>query len=196
MRVILKAVVYKKISKQQKREIFILKRKNYVEKEHFKTNYGEIEIYTVNHFCSEKKAKKLFIKNFGTAFHTANEQPNENYRLKLCVKRIINDLKTKKAENVYINCQADFKDIEQICRYSKQLYLSQELFSCFGQKLFENCGVLPRVFKSGIFCDRILGENENPCAVLPNELTEVCPKEFSPTLFCSLIYTENGYFIG
>ncbi len=189
-------MVFNKISKAQKRKTFLLKRKNYIEKEYFKTNYGEIEIYTVKHYYSEKKAKKLFKKNFGTAFHTVTEQPNENYRLKLCAKRIINDLKAKKSETVYINRQVDFKDIESICRYAKELYLNQELYSLYGQKLFENCGVLPRQFKSGICCDMVLDGKENCQAVLPKDLFEICPKEFSPTLFCSLIYAENGYFIG
>jgi hypothetical protein len=194
--VILRAAVFKKISKKQKRKTFFLKHRNYVEKEHFKTNYGEIEIYTVNHYCSEKKAKEIFSKNFGGGFHTADEHPSNDYVIKLCAKRILYDLKTKKAETVYINCQADFKEIEAICRYAKQLYLNEELYSLFAQKLFENCGVLPRMVANSIFCDRVLDGKETPQVKLSEELLEVCPKEFTPTLFCSLLYTENGYFTG
>lgn len=193
---ILRLVVFNKISKAQKRKTFLLKRKSYVLKETYETAFGEIEIYTVNYYKTKEKAKKLFVKNFGNNFHTAEETPNKDYLIKLLAKKAINMLKSKEINSVFINCDMEFSLIEEICRYAKELYLNQELYFCFGQKLFENCGVLPREFKSGICCDMVLDGKENCQAVLPKELLEVCPKEFSPTLFCSLIYTENGYFIG
>ncbi len=188
--------VFNKISKAQKRKIFLLKRKSYVLKESFETNFGEIEIYTVNHYGAKVKAKKLFFKNFGNNFHLAEEMPSKDYLIKLSAKNVLSELKTKKINSVYINCDLDFSLIESICRYAKALYLNQEPFCCYGQKLFKSCGVLPRPFKSGICCDRVLDGTENCQAVLPKELHGICPKEFSPTLFCCLIYTENGYFIG
>ena len=196
MSTILKAVVFKKISKAQKKKTFLSKRKSYVLKESFQTAFGEIEICTVNYYKKTEKAKKLFFKNFGDQYHTAEETPKEEYLIKLSAKNTLKSLKAKEIESVFINCDIEFSLVEEICRYAKELYLNNELYSCFGQKLFENCGVLPRQFKSGICCDKVLDGKENCQAVLPKELLEVCPKEFTPTLFCSLVYSENGYFVG
>ena len=87
-------------------------------------------------------------------------------------------------------------NLKVICRYSKKLYLNETLFDMYGSALFENCGVLPKIYKSGVVCDLVLNGKENCQAVLPKELLTVCPNDFPVTLFCSLIYTENGYFVG
>ncbi len=190
---ILRVVVFKKSEKQKH---FFKRRKNFVEKCVYTTSFGEIEIYTVHYFKKCEKAKKLFFKNFGCDFHSTNEKPNEEYLIKLSAKKIIDALKAKKAKSVFIDTNTDFSVIENICRYSKKLYLNQTLFNSYGAALFENCGVLPKVYKSGAVCDMVLNGKENCQAVLPKELLEICPSDFPATLFCSLIYTENGYFVG
>lgn len=191
--VILKVAVFRKINKKR---IFFIKPRSYVKKDCYATSFGEIEIYTVYHSICEKKAKKLFFKNFGTNFHTADEEPSENYLIKLCHKKIINDLKAKKAQTVFVDFEIPFEEIEKVCQYSKVLYLNSNLFYKYSLKLFENCGVYPCLFKPGIVCDRVLNEKEKPTANLNEEVAKICPKEFSPTLFCSLIYQENGIFTG
>ena len=87
---IIRLVVFNKISKAQKRKTFLLKRKSYVLKETYETAFGEIEIYTVNYYKTKEKAKKLFVKNFGNNFHTAEETPHKDYLLKLLAKKANN----------------------------------------------------------------------------------------------------------
>lgn len=184
-----------------------LKRRNLREKLHlcksftahydfYNTAYGEIRIFKIHYFKNIEKAEHNLRSIVSSPLYTCTATTPSEYIEKASIYSLIRDLKNRPRSTVCI-CINGIKEKEmcEICRFARTVYFVGKALPSYTQELYRLCGVAPVLVSLPVAADFYLDKNTLLNINLPEELKEICPEEFTPTLFAGLIYKENGRLI-
>ncbi len=171
--------------------------KERIVKDSFSGYYGEINIYRIYHFspCPFFTAERL-----STALNEKLYAPDtkipEEYLKKAVLLRLINKLKENSGKTVFLSNQfCDTPLLGQLCRYSKKVYIMGDSLPVGVEEIYKKYGTLPQCTHLPVAAD-FCPDTKEPFEIsLPEELRNICPKEFPHLLFAALLYKENGVMI-
>jgi hypothetical protein len=162
----------------------------------YDTQYGKITVYTLYSYGNTEKAKERLYKAVGTALYTPLSPYCKEYLNKAVIIKSIEYFKTNRGKTVFLrNIKPETEHLVELCSLTKALYVSFTLSEGEKRKIYRLCGALPIYAAFTPTVDFIIDENYPIKINLPENLVHICPKEFSPLLFASLIYKENGRLI-
>lgn len=166
-------------------------------KDSFSTIYGEINVYRIYHFSKksyftpEKLSQALSEK-----LYTSSAPIYEEYLKKLVLLQLIEKLKVNSGKTVYLSKEfLNTPLLGEICRYSQKVYIMGELLPNQADSIFRKYGTLPIYTSAPIAADFCPDKKDAFLLSLPEEVKDICPDEFFPLLFASLVYKENSVMI-
>lgn len=184
------------LKRRSLKEKLHLSKKEKAEYTLYSTSYGELCIYSVYSFSDVNKTAQKLINTVKERVYTCDSPVFEEYLIKKNASELIKQLKRKKNKTVCINAPyLDQEELEDICAYSRAVYIVGSLLPDCAENIYKKTGVMPTLVGFPKTADFILDTKNIPYVNLPQELSSICPPEFSPLLFASLIYKENGRFI-
>ncbi|MEE0947044.1 MAG: hypothetical protein U0M42_09515 [Acutalibacteraceae bacterium] len=162
----------------------------------FTTQWGEICIFRLSHkkgsLSAEKKLRQIITHNI----YTNSEPIPQEYIQTLSVYFLEQKLRENRNKTVCLSCpHITEEQLNNICLLSKAVYFVGEKLPEFSYDIYRRTGVMPMLCNNRVDAHFY---NEPPLlfnTILPDELSSICPKEFSPTLFAGLLYKENGVMI-
>ena len=186
-----------KLKRRTLKERLHLCPKEKIIKETFCGYYGQINIYKVYHFSSRPffTAEKLSVALKEKLYSPHTHIPEEYLKTAVLLK-LIKKLKENPRKTVFLNNK--FRDthlLGELCRYSKKVYIMYECPPETINDIYKKYGTLPQYTAHPIAADYCPDIKEPLKVSLPEELKDICPKEFSPLLFAALLYKENNVMI-
>ena len=190
------AIPVKMKRKTLKEKLHLCKREKII-KETFCGTYGEINIYRIYHFSAHSffTSEKLssFLKE--RVYDSDTEIPRE-YLKQAVILKLLNTLKENPRKTVFLNNQfSDTPFLGQLCRYSEKVYIMSDCSTKTLNEIYKKYGTLPQCTTIPVAADYCPDIKEPLKVILPEELQDICPKEFSPLLFAALLYKENNVMI-
>ena len=191
----LNIIVKKHLIRQTLREKLHLCKTDTATFKTYNTKYGKICVYTLSTYGDMNKAEQRLREAVPYLLYSSSQKADENYIKKAIIETAVKTLKNNRGQTVYLTVKPSVDHIISLCGLSSELYIPYSLSQEEKSAILKDCGTLPIYSKFPVACDLIIDENLPLKINLPPNLKEICPKEFSEILFCSLIYKENGSFI-
>lgn len=163
----------------------------------YEESFGKIDIYSLFYYRDKDKALKKLSDNCQKSFYLNSEKIPCEYSEKLLCEKLLEKLKNRqKSANVCLHFLPEYSVLLQLCRYSSKVYICGFPPPDFLDEIWKNCGTIPFFGKPCTDTTYTLKGNEVPVInKLPKPFDNICPKDFSPTLFAGLLYKENGVFL-
>lgn len=189
-------LIKKRLKRRTLKEKLHLTKNNTVVFIKHNTPYGEIVVYTLYSYKGMEKAVKKLRKAVPYPLYTCHSAGDDEYIKKAIICSAISYLKRDKGKTVYFALEKpSLTELVSLCSVSNRLYVPFGLSKAENEEIYRLCGTLPIYQTVRTVCDIYIDKNYPFTVNLPQNLQEVCPKEFSKNLFASLLYRENGRFL-
>ena len=189
-------LVKKQLNRRSLKEKLHLCKSNTASFRHFNTAFGEISVYTLYSYKNIDKAERRLRQSVPFPLYSCDKKADKEYLEKAVLKKGTEFLKNNKRKTVYLSLsKPTLQELIPLCSYSERLYISFPLSDHETAEIYRLCGTLPVYSALRVPCDQKKKKNYPLNVNLPENLRDICPSDFSHTLFASLIYRENGRFV-
>lgn len=159
-------------------------------------SFGKIDVYTVFYYSNKEKALSLLLKHCEQKPYLSTAEVPKEYKRALACKQLTEKADNKRSSSLCLYFVPEKPFLTELCRnFSKVVIVGQEMPD-FLDEIWKECGTVPCFCRFPVKTDYTLTGTEEPTLTcLPPPFDEICPSDFSPTLFAGLLYKENGIFI-
>ena len=189
------SVVYFK--KEQKKNLFLkLFTPCRAVLEQYEGDFGIINVYTLTLYKNKEKTLKKLLNTVGGKIYTEDSKIPKEYLNRLFCEETIKKAAHIKNATLTIYYIPEKQILIDLIRKFNTVYISKSLTPDLTEEIWRECGTLPITTIFPPVTDFKITGNETPTIKeLPEPFSEICPKDFPPTLFAALTYKENGIFI-
>ena len=162
----------------------------------YKDSFGTINVYNLYYYKNKEKAFASLLNFCDKNSYTANSTTPPEYLQALSCKQLLEKEKNYKGLSLSLYFVPEKAILTELCRAFSKVYIIGNEAPSFLEDIWKECGTLPTICALAVKTDFILYGNEAPIIKkLATPFCDICPADFSYTLFAGLLYKENGIFI-